>query len=71
MLKFFNKDGSLSAYSLACGKVQQNIHGVKLWKEHNCYHVLRNFKGTIQQNETDSLTEARKVYRRYTKAAQS
>lgn len=55
--KFINKDGSLTAYSLACGYVQDLGNEWKLYKD-GCYHVHR----TVNEWHTfASLTEARKV----------
>ena len=66
---FYNRDGSLTAYALACGYVElfTNNHGawIRLEKDSPVYAV----KGTIGNGfanlwETfDTLAEARKFYR--------
>ena len=57
----FNKDGSLSVYSLCCGFVQRdNKDGlVTLWKSGGVYHVQRR---EIKKS-FDKLSEARTFYK--------
>jgi hypothetical protein len=69
---FYNHDGSLSQYALACGYVQRDIRGrweYVLWKEHGTYHVAvydrassspRSFIDAAYREAFDSLTKARK-----------
>jgi hypothetical protein len=57
--KFINKDGSLTAYSLACGYVQDIGNGWKLYKD-GCYHVHKDVNNWLT---FASLTEARKAAR--------
>lgn len=54
--KFINKDGSLTAYSLACGYVQHLGNGWKLYQD-GCYHVHRSVN---EWHTFSKLTEARK-----------
>lgn len=71
--KFYNKNGSLTRYSFACGYIMEHkIPGyeITMWQEHGAYHVR-----ATQQNGTwwqrifwdvfdgDELTKARKRYR--------
>jgi hypothetical protein len=67
---FYCKRGGLTAYAFACGYVQQNLQGVKMWKEHFCYHILRtDVGGNVIRSETDNLEQARQTYIAYTQAA--
>lgn len=64
--KFYNSDGSLTGYALACGYVEKDETETttkQLYREHNVYHVRHGAKGTQLQWETfDTLKEARKRY---------
>lgn len=68
---FYRKDGSLTRYAFSCGYVQKYGDGiVQLWKEHFCYHILtHSSEGQITRSTTDSLTEARRIYAAYVRAA--
>jgi hypothetical protein len=61
---FYNKDNSCTKYALACGYVQR-IGNVQLYREHECYHILRaDLDGyCVEQSATYSLTEARALFR--------
>jgi len=69
--RFRNKDGSLSAYALACGYIQRrdtapNV-SITLWHEGACYHVRKHDHNTGRRafwHSTESLTEARRVFRK-------
>ena len=61
--KFHNKDGSLTAYSLACGYVQILGDGWKLYKD-GCYHLQRS---NTEWHTFSSLTKARKTYKQLMK----
>ena len=65
--KFYNKNGTLTNYSLSCGYYEyQEKNGIRieLWKE-ECYHVRKhdfNIGKRIFWNSFDKLTDARKFY---------
>jgi hypothetical protein len=59
---FYNKDGSCTKYALACGYVQV-VGNVQLYREHECYHVLRLVDDRYERIATYSLTEARAMFR--------
>lgn len=71
--KFYNKDDSLTMYSLACGYIEKeqvdhgkNYVSLTLEKDSACYHVKlnSNLEGFVRVWESfDTLTEARKFYR--------
>ena len=56
--KFHNKDGSLTAYSLACGYVEILGDGWQLFQD-GCYHLRRSNQEWLTFSK---LTEARKAY---------
>jgi hypothetical protein len=68
---FKNADGSLTAYALACGYLEQKEAkgiNVTLWHEGACYHVRghdHNKKGLLfwDSFESGKLKDARKHYR--------
>jgi len=68
--KFYNKDGSNTFYSFACGYIQR-IETAKMWKElyfeHNTFHVRSGELGNkwqVWENfDRNELTKARKFYR--------
>jgi hypothetical protein len=66
--KFYNKNGSLTAYSLACGyieKKEKNNVTLTLWKE-GCYHVRKHnhfFGKRIFWQSFNSLTKARQFFK--------
>lgn len=66
--RFYNADGSLTRYGLACGYIESTREGnshLTIWLEHNCYHVrLTNDNGRVFWDTFDSnqLTQARKRY---------
>lgn len=49
--KFYNKDGSLTRYSFACGYVEQK-NGLRLHMEHGVYHV-RGFRKGKMEGDTE------------------
>lgn len=67
--QFYNADGSLTRYGLACGYIDREVKGdnsLELWFEHNCYHVRQHnqvvgrvFWATFDSNQ---LAQARKRY---------
>ena len=57
--KFQNKDGSLTAYSLACGYVQTLENGWQLFQD-GCYHLRRSSEEWLT---FESLTQARQAYK--------
>lgn len=57
--KFHNKDGSLTAYALACGYVQTLGNGWKLFQD-GCYHLRRSNEEWLTFS---SLTQARQAYK--------
>ena len=57
--KFRNKDGSLTAYSFACGYIEER-NDCQLYKD-GCWHV----KGRGKWECFDTLTEARKFFRAF------
>ena len=65
--KFYNKDGTLTAYALACGYIEtseKNDIKITLWKE-GCFHVRKHDfnKGIrIFWKSFDNLTSARKFF---------
>lgn len=66
---FYLSDGSLTAYSLACGYVQrleEEEFYKELWCEHGSYHVRSGKIGEPWQRwdtfDNDDLTKARKLY---------
>ena len=75
---FYNKDGSLTAYALACGYLEQKgevggssasgFTGIQttMWREHDCYHVRKhdftNGK-RIFWYVTPKLGDARRVFK--------
>jgi hypothetical protein len=71
--KFYNEDGSLTGYALACGYVekQETEQGKKqMFMEHNHIHVKHHkFTETTISNElwetfsSNELTKARKLYK--------
>jgi len=69
--RFRNANGDVSSYALACGYIQQRdlAPGVQitLWHEGGpCYHVRahdHNEHKRVFWHATESLTEARRVYR--------
>jgi len=67
---FYTARGELTGYGLACGYIERaEARGISitLWKEHNCYHVRAHNHNTGERlywNTFDTLTEARKDYRR-------
>ncbi len=66
-LQFYNRDGSLNSYGLACGYVEIKAKDnkiKKLFKEHNHFHVEHGQRGEFLQWETfDTLTQARKAFK--------
>jgi hypothetical protein len=62
--KFYNLDGRLTAYSLACGYIQDMSNGWKLYKD-RCYHLQRSNSEWLTFT---SLTKARKMAKQLTKA---
>ena len=69
MPKFYNADGSLTRYGLACGYIERVVKGnnsLELWLEHNCYHVRQHnsISGRVFWDvfDSDQLTQARKRY---------
>ncbi len=67
--KFRNKDGSLTAYSFACGYIETEDFGkinLQLWHEGACYHVRahdHDEKGRLFWESFDTLGEARKFFK--------
>lgn len=65
--KFFNTNGSLTAYSFACGYVEREeneTHYKEIFMEHSHYHVksgLMSHKWEVWET-FDTLTEARRFY---------
>jgi hypothetical protein len=57
--KFHNKDGSLTAYALACGYVQVLEEGWQLFQD-GCYHLRRSNEEWLTFS---SLTQARQAYK--------
>ena len=79
-LKFYNKSGTFTAYALSCGYVERNSYkqdsdnSVTLWRVHGAYHVrysLNDSVGYTEWNTFDTLTQARKEYRRATSLIRS
>lgn len=81
--RFYNADGSLSAYALGCGYVEvaENAdYRCELYREHGCYHVrLLDYKARDagapfrewrQWQSTPTLSEARRKFRQLAKVAQ-
>lgn len=64
---FYNKDGSLTRYALACGYVQRKGN-TQLYREHECYHVVAEVGTKFLRQSTWSLTEARKFFRQLGKS---
>jgi hypothetical protein len=61
--KFKNKDGSLTAYSLACGYVETLANDWQLFKD-GCYHLRRTNEEWLTFAK---LTDARNAYKKLTK----
>jgi hypothetical protein len=57
--QFYNIDGSLTAYSLACGYVQDIGNGWKLYRD-GCYHLHKDIDNWLTFSK---LTDARKAAR--------
>ena len=74
--KFYNKDGSLNLYSLACGYIEKhdkNDIAITLYKD-SIYHVRAyDFKNNkrLQWLTFESLSKARKEFYRYVTVYQS
>src|ERR1039457_3334405 len=71
--KFYNKDGSLTKFSLQCGYIEKKGHA-QLYREHECYHIQAwiNVEGAPDKHvreSTWSLTEARVILRKLSKVA--
>lgn len=69
-LKFYNRDGSLNAYGLACGYVERKETATQwkeLYYESDHFHVRKgpiNGKFEVWENFSHGeLTQARKLYR--------
>ncbi len=67
MRPFYNADGSLTRYGLACGYIEATDKGdnhLSMWLEHNAYHVRlhNNTAGRVFWDVFDNLTLARKRY---------
>lgn len=74
--KFRNKDGSLTLYAFACGYIEVEHFNdyapmsgidIKLWHEGACFHVRAHDFDTRERlfwESFDTLTEARKFYRK-------
>jgi hypothetical protein len=63
---FKNKNGDLSAYSFACGYIQEKQTGkgnVELYKDGNFHVRIFNDSERISWDCFDSLMEARKAFR--------
>lgn len=63
--KFKNKDGQLSAYSFACGYIQekQTASGkVELYKDGNWHVRVFNDSSRVKWDCFDTLGEARKAF---------
>ena len=73
--KFYNKNGSLNLYSLACGYIEKSDHNnicVTLWED-SIYHVkVYSFHTHKRQVwlTFESLSKARKEFYKYVKAYQ-
>jgi hypothetical protein len=63
--KFINKDGSLTAYSLACGYVQVLEDNWKLYQD-GCYHLHKDVNNWLTFSK---LTDARKAAKLISKGA--
>lgn len=70
--KFYNRDGSLTRYALACGYRERfevsNCEGwihVELWEEHGALHVRRydSLTGRREWSTYHALKKARRAYR--------
>ena len=67
--KFYNADGSLTAYAFACGyveKAQKGDNYKTLYKEHNTYHLImmRGPQRVIWLSyDSNELSKARKDYK--------
>ena len=68
--KFYTAKGELTAYSFACGYVEQKSNDIgwkSMFKEHNTFHVksgMNNEKWSIWESfQPNELTKARKFYR--------
>jgi len=71
--QFYNRDGSLSRYALACGYVERSEREnviVTMYQEHSVYHV-RAFdhadRGRLAWKVFSTVTAARTYYRRAVK----
>lgn len=68
--RFRIKSGELSQYAFVCGYLQQielDNTRLTLWHEGACYHVRAHEfegRGRLFWNSFESLTEARKCYRK-------
>lgn len=66
--KFYNFDGSLTKYALACGYCEKEGKGENrktLYQEHCTYHVTSTINGKIEWFAFDKneLTKARKKFK--------
>jgi hypothetical protein len=70
--KFRNKNGSLTAYSFACGYLEtftpkgEDFYTVRLYRD-DVYHVQGNISGEYFWESFNTLTEARKLFKQLTK----
>ena len=74
---FYNKDGTLTKYALACGYVEkyEGLKGyVKLWQEYHVFHVLLHLSHSIEETspkwltfDYGQLTKARKQFQEFKK----
>jgi len=84
MPKFYNKDSSLTLYSLACGYIERTEKdgiSIELWQEGACFHVRKHernkgervFWESFECYIPGSITKARKLFRanggKYSKVA--
>lgn len=71
MTKFYNADGTLTAYSFACGYIERKERDalrLDLWHEGACYHVkASNNQGRIYWHSFDTLGAARRFYKQQAK----
>lgn len=65
--KFYNKDGSLTAYAFACGYIEKTDidenNRKSMYKEHCTFHVVGFNKGVHFWESFDTLTVTKKYYK--------
>ena len=69
--KFYNKNGTLTAYALACGYIEE-LGEWQLYRD-GCFHVRKSGfylgNGSVEWHTFSTLTEARQALKKLAKVA--